>query len=248
MPSPARRGLRQPFRNAIKWVMLLAMPITLNFFSPYVSLFGSFQGIVSGSLALFAILFLVSFVLGRGFCGWVCPTGYFQDITMRVRDRRLPRAHWVKYLVWGPWFMFIVYNFIRAGGVRGIQPLLLTENGISVNEPSRFIVYYSVLLVVGVLAVAVGRHAFCHYGCWVAPFMVFGRKLRNLLKTPALQLKANAERCIDCLTCTKNCPMSIDVHANVRRGDMEHTDCTLCGQCADNCPKQVISYSFGRRR
>ena len=45
MPSPARRGLRQPFRNAIKWVMLLAMPITLNFFSPYVSLFGSFQGI-----------------------------------------------------------------------------------------------------------------------------------------------------------------------------------------------------------
>jgi polyferredoxin len=228
--------------------MLLALPLTLNFFSPYVSLYGSTQGIVSGSLALFGVLFVVSFVLGRGFCGWVCPTGYFQDITMRITSRRVPRAHWVKYLVWGPWLMFIVYNFIRAGGVKSIQPLLLTEGGISVNEPTRFIIYYSVLVVVGVLAVAVGRHAFCHCGCWVAPFMVVGRSLRNLLRMPALQLKAHVDLCIDCLTCTKNCPMSIDVHANVRRGDMEHSDCTLCGTCVDNCPKQVIRYSFWRRK
>jgi len=41
--------------------------------------------------------------------------------------------------------------------------------------------------------------------------------------------------------------MSIDVHANILRGKMEHMDCILCGQGVDNCEQKVIAYSFGKK-
>jgi polyferredoxin len=78
----------------------------------------------------------------------------------------------------------------------------------------------------------------------MAPFMIIGRKLRNLLAWPALRLAARAEACKDCLTCTSNCPMSLDVHAMVQREHMEHNECILCGTCVDNCTKSAIRFSF----
>jgi len=42
--------------------------------------------------------------------------------------------------------------------------------------------------------------------------------------------------------------MSIDVHANVLRGEMEDSDFILCGQCVDNCERRVIAYSFMKKK
>ena len=36
----------------------------------------------------------------------------------------------------------------------------------------------------------------------------------------------------------------VDVNVMVRAREMENDDCILCGNCVDNCPKQVISYTF----
>lgn len=44
----------------------------------------------------------------------------------------------------------------------------------------------------------------------------------------------------------KVCPMSLDVAKMVQAESMQHTECILCGSCADNCPHGVIRYSFGR--
>lgn len=240
--------MRQKIRNTIVFVIFLSFPVILNYFSPYLSMSGAFEGIISGSLLLFGILFVSALFLGRAFCGWLCPVGCFQDICARINDRRRPRHHWIKYLIWVPWFSFIVIGLIRAGGIRKIQPLYMTENGISVTEPMQYATYFTVLFIFLILAVAAGRHAFCHYGCWIAPFMIFGRKIRNIFGWPSLQLRAKPDRCIDCKTCTKNCPMSIDVWQHVKKDNMEHGDCILCGQCADNCKQKVIRYSFGSKR
>jgi len=240
--------MRQRLRNAIILLSLLAFPITLNFFSPYLSVNGAAVGVVSGSLALFGLLFVSSLVLGRAFCGWLCMGGCLQDIAMKINRRRKPGAHWVKFLIWMPWFSAIVVLAARAGGFKRVEPLFMMDSIISVAEPANYFVYYSVLALILGLAFASGRHAFCHYSCWMAPFMMIGRKLRNAAGWPSLQLRAQPEKCRDCLTCTENCPMSIDVHAKVLSSDMEHADCILCGQCVDNCKQKAIAYSFGKRR
>jgi polyferredoxin len=78
----------------------------------------------------------------------------------------------------------------------------------------------------------------------MAPFLILGRKVRNLFPWPALRLEANEDACIDCKTCTRECPMSLDVNAIVHAKTMESSECILCGTCVDNCCKDVIRYRF----
>jgi polyferredoxin len=78
----------------------------------------------------------------------------------------------------------------------------------------------------------------------MAPFMILGRKTRNLFRWPALRLQADEEACIDCGRCTRECPMSLDLNEMVHAETMENSECILCGSCVDTCPKDVIRYTF----
>jgi ferredoxin len=95
-----------------------------------------------------------------------------------------------------------------------------------------------------VLSLAAGRRAFCHYVCWMAPFMIIARWLRNRVRWPALALRVEKDKCISCKICTRNCPMSLDVMGMTLQGKLEHSECILCGTCVDTCPKDVIHYTF----
>jgi polyferredoxin len=113
-----------------------------------------------------------------------------------------------------------------------------------VDRPQGYIIYYAVIGIFLLLSVTLGRRAGCHTICWMAPFMILGRKLRNTVNWPALRLEAETERCINCKKCTQNCPMSLDVNGMVQQGAMEQSECVLCGTCVDVCPKDVIHCSF----
>jgi len=78
----------------------------------------------------------------------------------------------------------------------------------------------------------------------MAPFMIIGTKVSDLLKLPRLRLKLNKESCISCKQCSKKCPMSLDVKIMVETANMENCECILCGECIDICPKKSISYIF----
>jgi ferredoxin-type protein NapH len=244
--------LRQRVRKALVILAFLSFPITMNYLSPYVIIDGAMNGIVNGSLVMFGLMFVSSLFLGRLWCGWVCPGGGMQEIVEPVNNKPVQgrRLDWIKWLIWVPWVALIAWLAIQAGGYRSVNLLLHTQNGISVaGTPDRpifiaYIIYYVVIgLFVG-LAIFVGRRAGCHTFCWMAPFMIIGRWIRNRFGWPSLRLKANASACADCKKCTSNCPMSLDVNAMVQLGKMENTECILCGTCVDNCAKNAIRYSF----
>ena len=107
---------------------------------------------------------------------------------------------------------------------------------------SKFILVFSLYFFTGlifILALASERRAFCHTVCWMAPFMVIGTKIRNLFRWPALHLRANKDKCKNCLDCTKVCVMSLDVNGMVQKGSMVNSE-----SCGDSCPEGVIRYSF----
>jgi hypothetical protein len=64
--------LRQRIRKGIILVTFLLLPAIFYYFSPYLIIMGASEGIISGSFIVFAVLFLSSLFLGRGFCGWFC--------------------------------------------------------------------------------------------------------------------------------------------------------------------------------
>jgi ferredoxin-type protein NapH len=238
---------RQGIRSGLLLVSLLCFPVTLFYISPYTAVDGAMAGLVSGSLLLYAVQFTGALFVGRAFCGWVMPCGGLQEACLAANRRRARggRLNWIKWGLWVPWLGALVYCFWRAGGIRGLDPLRMTKGGISVAEPGAYVAYFGVVGIMTGMALVFGRRALCHYMCLMAPSMIIGRKLRNFLRLPALQLTATGRQCVGCGKCTEACPMSLDVQALVRSGRLECAECILCGRCADACAQGVIRLSFG---
>jgi len=244
--------LRQRIRKALLFVSLLLFPLTLYYFSPMLIIQGALEGIVNGSFIVFGLMFLSALFLGRLWCGWACPAGALQEFGAPINNKQTPggKWDWIKWGIWIPWIGIIAVMAIQAGGYQAVNPFFQLEGGLTVLQeppPPWFMIYYIIIAIFLTLAIVVGRRAGCHYICWMAPFMIIGRRVRNLFKWPALGLKAEPDKCIDCKRCTRDCPMSLNVNDMVNMGDMEHNECVLCGTCADNCPEDVIHYSFSRR-
>lgn len=160
------------------------------------------------------------------------------------------RLNWIKWLIWVLWIPMIGFTLWRAGGVKSVDFLHGTEGGISVAaQPDRpiifaYVIYFGVLLLITGIRWWVGHHGFCHTVCWMAPFMISRHWLRNLVKWPSLRLQPTPDNCTECHTCTRNCPMSLDVTAMVKGGDRENSACILCGMRIDECSHSAIRYAF----
>lgn len=237
---------RQKIRKALIFILFLLFPVVMFYLSPVLIIEGASQGIIAGSFIVFSLMFIFSLFLGRAFCGWACPGAGLQEACFRISNKTAKggRYNWIKYFIWVPWISIIASMAVKVGGFGKVDPFFQIESGISIAEPANYIVYYFFVGLITTLSLTAGRRAFCHYGCWMAPFMIIGTKIRNLFKWPGLHLEADKDRCKNCKTCTKNCPMSLDVNHMVQKGTMKNTECILCGTCVDGCPQSVIKYAF----
>jgi polyferredoxin len=135
-----------------------------------------------------------------------------------------------------------------AGGVNEIDFFAGTvRNWIFLTAPYRYYIYFGVIFLIAALHMFVGKRAFCHCVCWMAPFMIIGTKMSDWLKLPRLRLKPNQESCNGCNLCSKKCPMSLDVKTMVETANMQNAECILCGECIDICPKESITYAFNNK-
>lgn len=238
---------RQRLRYFYLFFSFILFPITLHYLSPYLSMNAAVFGIISGSVFVFAGQFVSALFFGRIFCSWICPGGGMQEASFKINSKAIKnkKLGWIKWFIWLPWFGFLIFFLVRSAGIIKIDPFYMTLYGISVSQPGNYIIYYGIILIFGALAWLVGKRAFCHIICWMAPFMILARKLRNFIHLPALQLKCDTNKCIQCGICSQNCPMSLNVMEMVQNSTMEKTECILCGECVDHCPKHVIRFSFG---
>jgi polyferredoxin len=236
--------MRQKTRRILLYTSLFLFPVTMNFFSPYVSIDGAFAGVLSGSAIMFLALFLSGVFLGRAWCGWLCPAGGLAEVCQTVNPKPVnaKRLRVVRYVIFALWLGVLAAGFVLAGGVRGVDPLRMMDRYVSVDEPAKYIVYYFVLGLFFVLDLALGRRGACHGVCWMSPFLNAGMAVGRALHLPQMRIKAKPELCTDCRKCSSRCPMSIDVNAAVKTGSVKSYDCILCGECVDVCTKGVLSY------
>ena len=87
------------------------------------------------------------------------------------------------------------------------------------------------------------------------PFFPANRAIYNLEEIKAdleslMKLYPDVMRCVQCNTCTKSCPMDIEVMdymAAAMRGDLAKVaqlsfDCVMCGLCSARCPAEIAQY------
>jgi ferredoxin len=91
----------------------------------------------------------------------------------------------------------------------------------------------------------------------MVPFFPANRAVYNIEEMKAdgkALLKAYPElaKCMGCNTCTKSCPMELEVMEYISaclRGDMERASelsmsCVMCGICASRCPAELGQYNI----
>ena len=236
---------RQKVRKGIILFSFFIFPAIFYYLSPVLIIQASIKGIINGSFILFLLMFISALVLGRAYCGWVCPGAGCQEAIFLTREKKVTKGDYFKWVIWVPWISAILILAIKNGGYQKIDFFYQTKFGLSIGNVSALIAYLIVLLLLIVLpAYIFGKRAFCHHLCWMAPFMIIGRKIRNWFKWASLRLKAESEKCNHCHTCTQNCPMSLRVEDMVNQDKMENAECILCGTCIDGCEFDVIKYAF----
>jgi ferredoxin-type protein NapH len=241
---------RQKLRRTIIALLFLALPITLNYYSPYLMTSGTAERIATFSLLFWFSVFLSAFVLGRSFCGWGCPFNGLQQLWESVTIRPLKKIRFlpvVKYALWAAWVAAVIGIAVSKGGWTSFQPLYMTENGVSVTEAGNLITYF-MLLGLTLAPAALGRRGFCRYLCPFGVWLIVAEKLGHALHVPRIVLRADSAKCTSCGSCSKACPMQLPVTEMVAAEKMRTTECFMCETCADVCPKRSIAVGFGRAK
>ncbi|MDR2338659.1 MAG: 4Fe-4S binding protein [Deltaproteobacteria bacterium] len=209
------------------------------------------------ALAYFLLFAFLVVMLGKLWCGFVCPFGLFQDwITWLRRKLGFPEGKFspetlkalgpIKYILLG-WLMvgpvlinlgllhsdfYLPFCSICPG--KPILPLFALETQYfaidSTNTATLVITTLSVLIAGGTLAGIFARpRFFCTFCPLLALIHLFKPiTLPHLLKDPAL--------CHGCGTCQRGCPM--DVRKIFKDGgdpDVQVSDCINCGECLGSC-------------
>ncbi|MFZ5467471.1 MAG: 4Fe-4S binding protein [Pseudomonadota bacterium] len=219
------------------------------------------------SLGTFLMLFVL---LNKAFCGWICPLGFFQEMTHvlgqklglrqveSLSDKAVGRIR--------PW------KWAMLGGLVFGLPVL-AGMGVAAHElgnpfcdicPSRILTTLAtgdtgqlvvdttstttiVLSMLGTflfgLMMALGmtlRQPFCR----ICPMLALHAVFRRL--GLARLVKNATPRCDRCGLCAKACPMDIrEIHTDMTRKDVTFADCTLCGRCVEFCPdKDVLQIRY----
>ncbi len=172
-------------------------------------------------LVLFVIL---TFVLGRIFCGYLCPIGTLQEIVylipvkkLKIKNKTLPIVFRLIFFI-----AFVVLGVIFSMG-------LLTFFGFydffNLNINSIFFYIFLILLAASIFVYRPFCRFICPYGVFLS--LVSGKGL--------FKLKRN-NNCIDCRKCEKACPTS-----EAGRDDLKQ-ECYMCNRCKDVCPVDAIGY------
>lgn len=221
---------------------------TANFSCPIGALQNSSSGArlgIAGGKAWWAIvplfvlgtLFFFSSTIGRMTCGWLCPTGWLQELLgRRGFGHRTPRWSWyfryfvlvilvfvVPYYTSEAWFSKLCPMGALEGGIP--QPLLRPELQSQIG-----LMWYlkMAILAAAIVAALVWRRPFCNVVC------PLGAILSLMNRYSAWRIDYNRRKCTDCMWCVKSCPQGIDP-----RRDVNGHACIGCLEC-EKCPFGAI--------
>ena len=242
---------RQKIRKLLITISLLLFPVTLYYFSPALIFNAGLNGIINGSFIVFMLLFLLSIPFGRVFCACLCPAGGLQECAFAINDKK-PKQQWknnIKYIIWVVWIGTVIFCYFYSGKIVAVDFFFETKKGISVSSIQSYIIYYGIVFLIFIPPILFEKRAFCHYFCWMAPFMIAGTKIRRLLHLPGLYIRVKEKNgCVSCGKCNKVCPMGVDVVKAIKGGQIKSAECIQCGACVDYCPQNILSYGMIDRK
>jgi len=174
------------------------------------------------ALALIFTLILL-LVVGRVFCGWLCPTGVVVHVCCKPSGRRNTYAPFLLLAVLASSLLlrFPVFCVVCPVGL----PFKMITFHLFGASPIVLTAVFIAWLVFAAVSARLG-YSWCSYLCPLG-------YLAGLLSVkPLLRVRANT-KCTRCGLCARLCPSAIDL-PNMKYS--ERVRCTLCLKCVEKCP------------
>lgn len=186
---------------------------------------------------------ILTILLGRVFCGWICPMNLILEINNIIRSRlekiglaffdfRLPGQTKYLLLLLGVVIALLsgVDLFSQIYPPRIISSEIYSLFSSSLTEMG--LIFLGVIIFVELFF---SRRMWCRYFC---P----GGALYSLMSGLRIyRIRKSASKCASCMKCDEVCPLAINPSAG--RFSM---DCDGCASCVDACEFGALSVGLGR--
>lgn len=258
-----------PWANSRNYNFVQGSLFSLDLFSiPFADPASAAQAALSGALDwqwpifkyfLGALLSLgVAFLLGRVFCGWICPYGFFSEIFHSIRIKNNPsfsakkqKAIWITkfgliaiLLLAGALLAFPLITFLSIPGQLSLIPI-----GIWRHIGEQALLALAILPFIAIVCEFIfKRRLWCEFICPQSVFL--GISAWALPKIfPGLRISWNPKKCV----CGANSPCaqvcSININPRHKNGP-DRKLCVMCGDCVEACKKcgKALKFSFTVRR
>jgi len=193
-------------------------------FGQEINLSGAFKPIVVivGIISVFIIL--ANLILGRVFCGWICPGGFLAQL--QEYFKKLTKEKKFLYYIL-TFISSILFSLVFFNWITDIRVFFYPTNPAFLPLLLAFIVITAFFYFEAFLGEKWCR-VYCPTGIYhkITPF--------NHIVKPFLIKK---ESCEDCKACIKACPMGLDPRkmASINNFDRGIQACIVCGECVDAC-------------
>ncbi|MEN6625067.1 MAG: 4Fe-4S binding protein [Candidatus Sumerlaeia bacterium] len=194
-------------------------------------------------LGLGAML-LIGALVGRLFCGWVCPFGFVQDLLFKIPSRKFALPEWTRYFKYAMLLLGVILLPALLGALTNfsfcrICPASALETSTPDLILSGFAMPSTMTLVrfgflFGFLGLAVvSTRSFCRVFCPIAAIMAPLNYLCFWV------VKVPETKCLDCGKCDRSCPTDVKPSVRIDKGvsPSRATDCIVCHDCQGSCPQ-----------
>lgn len=220
-----------------------------------------------GWLLVFMILVAV---LGKAWCGWVCPFGLLSDwLTalrrkLGIRERRIgvKTKNKLALIKYGLLAYLAIVPLLAGAGLlhedfylpfcnicpgKSLLPLFAGETKyLALNLNNSVTLGFSIALLIITGIMLAGMFFKERFFCIFCPMLALIHLLKPLT---ALRLVKLPTACIGCGNCRRVCPMDIeDVYREKISTDVQSGECLDCAGCAETCPSDgALNLKFWRK-
>lgn len=202
------------------------------------------QKIFSGTMTLFFLTLVFSLIFGRSFCGNICPFGALFEFIGKIRKKKIEIPKNIdKYLRYLKYLILLIVTYMAwKTATLWISPYdpytAFAHLGSGMELFSEMPIALIILIIILIVSIFINRF-FCRYLCPA------GALYALISKFSFLKIKRNT--CLNCSTCSRSCPMGIDVK-NLK--EIKGGECIACSLCVNNCPdsNKYIGFNlFGKK-